>query len=136
MRTMSLFTFVVLSIASSAWAAGGITSNGSPGQELLHCQGGFKFSPDNLADVSLSVAPVLGQGLVAKVVFSQEARIPVQVRKVIRKANDPRGTVFEGSKIDILIPAIQVPGRAGHYQAILKMSDLSPFAAILDCSRD
>ena len=93
MKALNLFALLAMSVATSAYAAGGITSNGPVGQELMNCQGGFKFSPDNLAEVTLTVPPVLGQRLVAKVVFSKETRIPVQKRKVEKRANDPRGLV-------------------------------------------
>ncbi len=135
MKALNLFALLAMSVATSAYAAGGITSNGPVGQELMNCQGGFKFSPDNLAEVTLTVAPVLGQGLVAKVVFSKETRIPVQKRKVEKRANDPRGLVYEGSKIDILVPAMQAPNRPGRYQAILQLGDFSQYAAILDCTK-
>jgi hypothetical protein len=138
MKKVSLFLSVLaLQFSATAFAAaGGVTSNGPVGRELLHCEGGFHFSRDNMADVYVSVAPVMGQGLVARVVFSQETRIPAQFRKLVKKA-DPRGTVFEGAKIDIVVPNMQRPNRQpGHYNAILSLQDFSPFAATLDCTQN
>jgi len=130
------FSALTLQIIPTAFAAGGITSSGPVGKELLHCQGGIQFSRDHLADVTLSVAPFMGEGLVANVIFSEETRIPPQRRKVEKKI-DQRGTIFEGSKIDILVPNMQGPNRQpGDFKAFLSLSDFSPTAAILDCSKN
>jgi hypothetical protein len=137
MKKMSLlFPVLALQLSATAFAgAGGVTSNGPVGRVLLSCQGSIHFSRDNMAEVYVSVAPVMGQGLVARVVFSPETRIATQFRKVEQKA-DARGNSFEGSKIDLLVPNMQAPNQQpGHFNAILNLSDFSPFASTLDCTR-
>lgn len=135
-KTILFLSVLALPFCATAFAgAGGVTSNGPVGRVLLQCQGGFHFSRDNMADVFVSVAPVMAQGLVARVIFSPEARIPTQFRKVDKKA-DPRGALFEGSKIDILVPNMQDPNnQPGHFKAFLNLGDFSPSAAILDCAQ-
>jgi hypothetical protein len=124
----------LLALSSSALAdRGGISSNGPTGQELLDCSGSFRLSKDNLTELRIRVFPVMGQGLAAKLSFSEDAQLKPDLKKVERIENDPRGLLYQGSKIDILIPHTQLPKKKR--QAIVTIPEFGPDSAILDCKK-
>jgi hypothetical protein len=136
MNQFALVLMAAISSATVAHAAGGISSNGPVGRQLFNCQGTIQFSPDNMATIYVSLAPVLGQGLVARLVFSQETHLPTQFKKVVPVSNDPRGQSYQGSKIDFLIPAMQPQNRQpGQVAAVLSLPEYSPKTVYLMCNR-
>ncbi len=134
MKSQFLAVLVLIAgLSANAFAAGGVTSNGPEGMQLLSCSGPAQLLNKKTDKVYLTVAIQYTAGLVAHIAFdSNQAPESQVVRKI---DNDPRGLIYSNTEVTVLVPNQQNRGLpAGQYNAFLTDPKAILGSAILKCT--
>src|SRR4051794_18944113 len=124
MLTKSFFVVMAVSmILGQSICRAGDVGNGPVGKEIMNCTGSFTIPGGEGVRVDLRLLPVLGKGLVARVLQTTLQGTVKAAFTVSGPQEDLAGRFYNGQGVSIIIPNIQNPNRpVGTYQALLSVT--------------